>query len=440
MKRVFTLGVMVWLFLGLVAVDAAPRGASGEIMIQVFGWNSTKSGVPAKWYELVGERAAELGKMGFDMAWVPPISRSVSPQGYMPGDWYDLGKPDSPTFYGTRGDLLEMLKKLNQAGVAPIADIVINHRCAGKQDSNGIWNQFVFPSGKAAWDQSAIVRGEYGGTGNGDTGGNFEPAPDIDHTNAKVQQDVVEFLTWLKGCGFRGWRYDFAKGYDAKFVSQYDRESKSKFSVAEIFTDMAYTNSVPEYDQNRHRQKLCDYLDKAGEVCTVFDVTTKGILQEAVKGEYWRLRDKDGKASGLIGWWPDRAVTFLDNHDTGSQQNLWPFPANKVMQGYAYILTHPGIPCVFWEHIYDWKLKEPIQKLMEIRKAFGINSASKLKIEKAEQGLYAAVIDDRIAVKLGWGEWSPDGAEYKILASGEQFAVWGKGGLPARATRSSGRR
>jgi hypothetical protein len=25
-----------------------------------------------------------------------------------------------------------------------------------------------------------------------------------------------------------------------------------------------------------------------------------------------------------------------------------------VLQGYAYILTHPGIPTVFYDHFYDW--------------------------------------------------------------------------------------
>lgn len=32
--------------------------------------------------------------------------------------------------------------------------------------------------------------------------------------------------------------------------------------------------------------------------------------------EYWRLRDSSGKPPGVMGWWPSRAVTFLENHDT----------------------------------------------------------------------------------------------------------------------------
>lgn len=78
----------------------------------------------------------------------------------------------------------------------------------------------------------------------------------------------------------------------------------------------------------------------------MFDFTTKGILQAAVEGELWRLKDSNSKPAGLIGILPQNAVTFIDNHDTGSTQKLWPFPSDKVMQGYAYILTHPGVPSI----------------------------------------------------------------------------------------------
>ena len=35
----------------------------------------------------------------------------------------------------------------------------------------------------------------------------------------------------------------------------------------------------------------------------------------------------------------------VDNHDTGSTQAHWPWPSDRVMLGYAFILTHPGVPC-----------------------------------------------------------------------------------------------
>jgi len=360
------------------------------------------------------------------MVWFPPVSRSVSPQGYLPGDYYDLGTTQQPTFYGNIDTLKASLAKLNQNKILPIADIVINHRCAGKQDNNGIWNVYHFPSKKASWEKWAICKGEYGGTGNPDSGVNYRAAPDIDHSNSKVQKDISEWLNWLKKLGFKGWRYDFSKGYAAKYAGIYNKNSKIPFSVSEIWTNMAYKGTYLQPNQNAHRQILCDWIDASkSPVACVFDYTTKGILQVAVNGEYWRLKDSQGKPSGLIGWWPSRAVTFIDNHDTGSQQSHWPFPSDKVMQGYAYILTHPGIPCLFWEHVYDWNLYAKIKKLIAIRKKFKIHSTSKIKIIKAENGLYAAVIDDCVAVKLGNKDWSPNAA-FKLLDSGKGFAVWGK--------------
>ncbi|MBF0406038.1 MAG: alpha-amylase [Candidatus Riflebacteria bacterium] len=404
---------------------AASRRAETEVMVQVFGWKLKNGSNIGNWYKLLGEKTEDLGKMGFTLAWFPPVSRAVDDPGYLPGDYYDLGTPQTPTFYGSGDELKSVLSKMKKAGIKPLADAVLNHRCAGKQDGNGIWNQFVFPSGKAVWDQSAIVRGEFNGTGAPDSGDGFSAAPDLDHSNSKVQNDIVGYLNWLKSVGFNGFRYDFAKGYDPKYVAIFDQKGNSEFSVAELFTDMSYTNSQLEYDQNAHRQKLCDYLDRAGPLTCVFDVTSKGILQEAVKGEYWRLRDQQGKASGLIGWWPLRAVTFTDNHDTGSSQGLWPFPAEKMLQGYAYILTHPGVPCVLWEHIYDWKLRDQIEKLIQIRHKYKIHAGSSLKILKAEQGIYVAVIDDKVAIKIGWQNWTPE-ESFELQATGDHYAVWGK--------------
>lgn len=77
-------------------------------------------------------------------------------------------------------------------------------------------------------------------------------------------------------------------------------------------------------------------------------------MQEGVgRREYWRLVDSQGRPPGVMGMWPSRAITFIDNHDTGSTLNHWPFPSRNLPEGYAYILTHPGTPCVFYDHFYQ---------------------------------------------------------------------------------------
>lgn len=45
-----------------------------------------------------------------------------------------------------------------------------------------------------------------------------------------------------------------------------------------------------------------------------------------------------------------------------------PFPGDFVGVGYAYILTHPGVPCVFYEHLFDWgeELGATIKRLIEV--------------------------------------------------------------------------
>ncbi|MFS7904671.1 putative alpha-amylase [Helianthus anomalus] len=43
----------------------------------------------------------------------------------------------------------------------------------------------------------------------------------------------------------------------------------------------------------------------------------------------------------------------------------WPFPRDKLMQGYAYILTHPGTHVIFYDHFYDFGLRDVITGLIE---------------------------------------------------------------------------
>lgn len=66
--------------------------------------------------------------------------------------------------------------------------------------------------------------------------------------------------------------------------------------------------------------------------------------------------------------------------DAGSTLNHWPFPSRHLGEAYAYIMTHPGTPCVFWDHFMDGPLGETICKLIKIRRSNKINSRSKVHI------------------------------------------------------------
>ena len=102
--------------------------------------------------------------------------------------------------------------------------------------------------------------------------------------------------------------------------------------------------------QDAHRQRTINWCDKTGGTAAAFDFTTKGILQEAVgRKEYWRLIDTQGRPPGMVGLWPSRAITFIENHDTGSTLQHWPFPWQNAQEGYAYILVSrpaSALPCL----------------------------------------------------------------------------------------------
>jgi alpha-amylase len=397
------------------AIAATEQGkASTAVLLQGFHWNSANYSNP-NWYGVLRSKAVDLKTMGFTHVWFPPPSDSAAKEGYLPRQ---LNKLDSS--YGTEADLKAAIAALAAQGIKSTADIVVNHRVG----TTG-WSDFTNPS----WGLESIVTGDECncGTGGNDTGTGYSAARDLAHNQATVQNGIQNWLSQrLKEAGFSGLRYDYAKGYNASYAKQYHDAMAPDFCVGEVWTNLNLN------DVNPHRQELMNYIDGAGSTCAAFDFTTKGLLNQVLSNnDYWRLRDTDGKPQGAIGWWAQKSVTFVDNHDTGpsescnSGQNLWAVPCDKVMQGYAYILTHPGIPTVYYPHIYDWNLKDAIYALMQVRKSQGVTSTSSIAIQRAETGLYAAIINNNVAMKIGPNSWSP-GAGWVLATSGSNYAVWKK--------------
>src|SRR5439155_24167397 len=118
-----------------------------------------------------------------------------------------------------------------------------------------------------------------------------------------------------------------------------------------------------------------------------FDFPTRYLLYDAtLKDDYSALRSNNygrNVAGGLIGFWPSRAVTFVDNHDTeyrrekehqANYDSTRHFHGTRVDVAYAYVLTHPGTPCVFWSHFFDFgpRTRDKIERLMRLRRECGL--------------------------------------------------------------------
>lgn len=322
------------------------------------------------------------------------------------------------------------MARLRSAGLKVLGDAVLNHRCAAHADEHGRYNRF---GGRLDWGPEAIVPdgGRFGGRGARKRGALFDPAPNIDHSHARVKSDLCAWLAWLRAdVGFDGWRLDFVRGFCGSHVADYMAASSPAFAVGEYWDAMDYApDGQPAHCQHAHRQRIVDWINAARGQATAFDVTTKGVLHAALggAGQHWRLRDAQGRAPGVLGLWPSRAVTFLENHDTGSTQGHWRFPAQALERGYAYLFTHPGTPSVFWDHLMHWGpgLRGVVARLARLRARNGLHCRSTLRILAAEPGHYAAEVDGRVCMKLGPDDWQPPSpADWTLVDWGDQWAVW----------------
>ncbi|MEP7337370.1 MAG: alpha-amylase C-terminal beta-sheet domain-containing protein, partial [Acidobacteriota bacterium] len=406
-----------------IGAASQPRynGTGKEVMLQGFHWTSYN---PANngnkgWYQIIRENAQVIKDAGFDTVWFPPPSGTAAgDNSYLPTEWFTLENG-----YGNKNALKQAVAALRP--VTALCDIVINHRC-GTATGQGDFTKPAF--GNVQQNLAAIVKGDDCNCGKGKpeeahrdgsaSEGN-DAGRDLDHSNSRVRAQVKLFQKMLKDeIGFAGWRYDQVRGYGGKHIGQYNDASKPVLSVGEFWDNDA--------------QKVLSWVEETGGKSMAFDFPTRQALVDATLSQnYSRLKTIAGKPPGLIGLRPEMSVTFIENHDTEPVRDSGNkrFPDDRIMQGYVYVLTHPGIPCVFWRHFFDQgeQQKAQIIKLIALRKQAGITSRSGVFIEPDTNGKYAAIIGDKIAMKIGPAQWSP-GDGWEVALDGPDYAVWKKRG------------
>jgi alpha-amylase len=425
--------------------DESVYDVSSAVMLQAFTWQSCSQS--KTWWNTIKDKAEEI-KDTFDYVWFPPVSDSTSTNGYLPRQLKNYSSS-----YGSKDELTAAIDSIKPAKA--VADIVINHRCGTTS-----WGDFTNPSFGTVKGSNyqAICSGDEGFSsdeymkkvsssmrGQKDSGDSYASGRDLDHTNVTVQEEIVDWMDELKSMGFCGWRYDYVRGYDGKYTGYYNEKTDAQFSVGEYWPE--------NFNLTAWAYKLNSWVDKTGDSVNslegrkslVFDFVLKGNMN-SVFGQTDNASNKNydlfANAYNMYRKRPGFAVTFVENHDTGSTQKLWPQDKSDLGAAYALILTHPGVPCVAAEHYFtsgtsdvigsskvngsDLTYHELILKLIELRKSCGIKNMSSIETLTAKSNEYTAKITGQnasVICSLGNKLYDlPEG--YTVYVSGTGFAVY----------------
>lgn len=341
------------------------------------------------------QEVQRLADLGVTDVWLPPAYKSAhgaSEPGYAVYDLYDLGEFDQKgtvrTKYGTKEEYINCIRDFHEKKLNVLADIVLNHKMGGdereeipvqqvkEEDRNEKTTEplkveastrFTFPgrNGKYSdyiWDWHSftgvsegdgihLVLNEHG---NGawedvmeDQHGNYDylMGCDIEYRNPAVREELKKWGIWyVETTGVDGFRLDAVKHISTEFFPDW-LNSLQEYFQRDFFT-------IGEY-WKADKDPLLRYIDATGGMIHLFDVPLHFNFHRASKeGIDFDLRQIFDNT--LVGARPDRAITFVDNHDTQPLQSLesWVDPWFKPHAYALILLREQGIPCVFYTALY----------------------------------------------------------------------------------------
>ena len=437
MKRIYSYLV------ALFALAAMPLGAFaqgwpanyGGVMLQGFYWNSFSD---TQWSNLTSQ--ADMLSKYFNLIWVPQsgyCNTTSNNMGYYPIYWFN-----QKSAFGTEAELRTMIKTFKDKGTGIIADVVINHKNGATKwcdlANETVTGQNTGKTYSVSWDHTnytQICKDDEGNTnksseaygkikGAGDTGLGDGGCRDLDHTNATTQANIKTYEDYLLNeLGYTGFRYDFVKGYDPKYIKLYNESSKPTYSVAEY-----WQGSVTDTKSGDHPfGGVKDWVEATGYTSAAFDFPMKYFIESAFANSNWSsLVNYTSKT--LAGVNPQYAVTFIDNHDTSDpHENPDQLRAN-IAAANAYLLAMPGTPCIFLKHWLSYKTI--IKKCILARKLAGITNTSSVTTSSAvTNGYVLGVKGSNGSVLLLLGTPTYDTTGYQLVCEGDNFKYYVSDGL-----------
>lgn len=343
----------------LPTIESTPP--SKEVMMQAFYWDVTPGGV---WWDTIDSKLDSWASAGITSMWLPVISKAGSggfSMGYDPYDYFDFGqynqKGTTETRFGSYTELKSLISDAKAKNMKLVADIVINHNSGGDREVNpytgaNTFTKFNPLSGKFNRNYEDFHPNAIHTSDEGDFGG----FPDLCHNVGDVKDwlwnrpdGVAKF--YKDSLGFNGWRFDYVKGFSPDVVKSWD-SAVGGISIGEYFD--ASVTLVNNW---------CNASNSSA-----FDFPLYFAMESAFDGDnISALGD-----AGLVSVNPSRAYTFAANHDIDN------ISKENKLKAYAYILTAPGTPVIFYK---DYELlldKSQMNALININKTLAAGSMTVL--------------------------------------------------------------
>lgn len=362
------------------------------VLFQYFHWYYSEKGT--LWRD-VARDAHSLRENGITAVWLPPACKGAhgkTDSGYAIYDLYDLGEFDQKgsvrTRWGTKQELIDAVKAIQDAGMEAYADVVLNHRCGAdeteivdviefvhddrtqalpdSQHKAEVYTKFTCPGrgGKYSdfvWTHQHFTAVDYKAEGDephklyriagkqfaqdvGPEQGNYDYllGADLDLHHADVDNELREWGKWLVDTtNVNGFRFDAAKHMSASWMKNYLNFLRAHFGDRELLSIGEFAS--PDLGLVR------SYIEQTERTIKVFDFPLQHKLAAASKkGSEFDMRTLFDDT--LVSADPEMAVTFVNSHDTQPRDNADSY-TDDWFQPLAYaaiLLRKDGYPLVFY--------------------------------------------------------------------------------------------
>lgn len=362
------------------ALDLDTYDNGSRVMMQAFYWDVEPR---FEWWNTISGKVSGWSDAGINRLWLPVATKGQSggySMGYDVSDYYDFGNFEQhgtvETRFGSREELESLIATAHDNDVEVIADIVINHNSGGGLEYNPYreketYTLFDEEHGNASGMFNRNYENFYpNSVSNYDPGSLFYEETNLDHNLEYVQNwlwknDNSVAKYYQNVMGFDGWRFDYVLGFEPWVVKAW-LDEVGGFSVAELWDGRANI--------------IRDYINETGS--GAFDFAAFYRLEEAMD----RNENLNILTDEMV-WQthPEKAVTFTANHDTEKDDNEdnHIMVANK-MKAYAFILTHPGYPCIFYLDYENTEFQDDLKQLIKIHNSLATGETEVLYVDEDE--------------------------------------------------------